>query len=82
MFGTEVIIPLDIGLPILQAEYYDQPKNEVQLWANLDLLEGTRERASVCVTDYQQKIARYYNSRVKNKAFRVGDPILRRVEIS
>ena len=31
---------------------------------------------------YKQKAARYYNSRVKSKAFRAGDLVLRRATIS
>ena len=31
---------------------------------------------------YRQKVARYYNVRVKNKAFRVGDLVLRRAAVS
>ena len=61
MFDTEAIIPLDIRLPILWAEHYDQQENEVQLQANLDLFEGTRERTSVRVVDYQQNVVGYYN---------------------
>ena len=31
---------------------------------------------------YRQKVARYYNSRIKNKAFRAGDLMLRRAAVS
>ena len=31
---------------------------------------------------YKQKVARYYNSRVKSKAFRVGDLVLQRAVVS
>ena len=31
---------------------------------------------------YKQKVARYYNSRVKSKAFRAGDLVLQRAAIS
>ena len=31
---------------------------------------------------YKQKVARYYNSRVKSKTFRTGDLVLRQVAVS
>ena len=31
---------------------------------------------------YQQKVARYYNRRVKKKMFRPGDLVLRKAEVS
>ena len=31
---------------------------------------------------YRQKVARYYNSRVKNKVFRAGDLVLQRAAVS
>ena len=31
---------------------------------------------------YKQKVARYYNSRVKRKAFRAGDLVLQRAAVS
>ena len=42
-FGTEAIIPLDIGLPTLRIENFDSEQNEGQLRANLDLIEEARE---------------------------------------
>ena len=52
------------------------------LKANLDLLEEKRETAQVRMATYKQKAALYYNSRVKSKAFRAGDLVLRRAAVS
>ena len=61
---------------------FDEPQNAQSLRANLDLLEERREIAQVHMAAYRQKVARYYNTRVKNKAFKAGDLVLRRAAVS
>ena len=61
---------------------FDEQRNSSDLKANLDLLEEKRKTAQVRMAAYKQKAAYYYNSRVKTKAFRVGDLVLRRATIS
>ena len=45
----------------------------------LDLLEETRAQAQLRVVSYQQRSAGYINSKVKERYFKVGDLVLRRV---
>ena len=61
---------------------FDEQRNSQDLKANLDLLEERWETAQVWMAAYKQKVARYYNSRVKSKAFKVGDLVLRRAAVS
>ena len=61
---------------------FDEQHNSQDLKANLDLLEEKWEIAQVRMVAYKQKAARYYNSRVKSKAFRAGDLVLRRAAVS
>ena len=72
-FGTEAIIPLDIELPALRIEHFELENNQAQLWANLDFLDSLREQYLIQTIAYQQKVAKYYNSRVNTKAFQTGD---------
>ncbi len=81
-YGTEAVIPLEIGLPSPRVEHYDPDSNSSRLRNNLDLVEEIREVARVRMARYQQKTAQYYNSRVKPKLFKVGDLVLRRAEAS
>ena len=46
---------------------------------SLDFLKERREEASLRVADHQQKVARYFNSRVRDRKFQVGDLVLRKV---
>lgn len=51
-FGMEIVILVEIGLPIMWIEHYDESSNPVQLRANLDLLEETRDKACLRMDVY------------------------------
>ena len=68
-FGTKDVIPLDIGLHALRTQHFKLENNQAQLIANLDFLDYLREQALIRTAAYQQKVAKYYNSKVKTKAF-------------
>uniref|UniRef100_A0A2N9FQE6 Integrase catalytic domain-containing protein n=1 Tax=Fagus sylvatica TaxID=28930 RepID=A0A2N9FQE6_FAGSY len=78
-FGTEAVIPVEIGLTTLRTTFHKEGENEGQLRLNLDLLDETRERAARRIALYQGKMARYYNAKVKLRRFEVGDWVLRKV---
>ena len=61
---------------------FNEQHNPQDLRVNLDLLEEKREEARIRMSAYKQKVARYYNSRVKSKTFRVGDLVLRRAAVT
>ena len=82
IFGAEAVIPIQLSLPTLRVEQYDEAENPARMMLNLDLLEETRDKARVRMAAYRQRVARYYNSRVRPKSFRPGDLVLRRAEAS
>ena len=47
MFGTEAIIPAEVGLPSYRVEIYFEQENDVALLENLDFLEDKRDQASI-----------------------------------
>ena len=49
---------------------------------NLDCLDKVRDEASHKMTRYQQKMAKYFNKRVKLKRLNIGDLILCRVTLA
>ena len=49
---------------------------------NLDFLDEVRDQASQRMAKYQQKMAEYYNQRVKLKRFHIGDLVLRKVTLA
>ena len=53
-----------------------EESNDNQLRINLDCLDEVREKASNKMTKYQQKMAEYYNKRVKLRRLDIGDLVL------
>ncbi|GFY96586.1 hypothetical protein Acr_11g0008920 [Actinidia rufa] len=53
-----------------------------ELRLNLDLLDEKRESAELRQAAYKNRIAKYYNERVKHRSFLPGDLVLRRVTLS
>ena len=45
----------------------------------LDVLDEKRDRALIRMANYQQSVAKYYNSRVRPRTFNEGDLVLRKV---
>ena len=77
-YGTEAVIPLEVGLPTLRSELFDQGLNEVNLAKQLDLAEERREIAAVRLAAYQQQLAKTYNKGVRERRFKVGELVLKK----
>nr|GEW48571.1 reverse transcriptase domain-containing protein [Tanacetum cinerariifolium] len=76
-FGTEVVIPAEIGMPTYRTAAVDVVYNDEELRLNLDLLEERRERAAIREAKAKLKMTKYYNARVRGVTFRPGDFIYR-----
>lgn len=57
VFGTEVMILVEIGLPTMRIEHYNELSYSIRLRANIDLLSKTREKACLRIVMYQQRVA-------------------------
>lgn len=62
VFGTEVVIPVEIGMTTYRIVNFDSGKNEESLRNNLNLLEEKRDEATLRVSAYKQRMIKYYNS--------------------
>ena len=78
-YGTEAVIPVEVGLTSLRREFFDEQDNNDQLKHNLDLVDEVRDQAAQRMAKYKQKITEYYNRRVKLQKFNIGDLILQKV---
>ena len=65
VFGTEVVIPTEVGLPSYKIENYTEQDNDVALMENLDFLEERRDQATIRSATQKQLVAKYYNARVR-----------------
>ena len=78
-YGTEAVIPVEVGVTSIRQEVFNKESNDDHLRTNLDCLDEVREKASIRMTKYQQKMADYYNKRVKLRRLDIGDLVLRKL---
>ena len=53
VFEAEAVIPVELSLPTLRVEQYDEAENPARMMLNLDLLEETRDKARVRMAVYR-----------------------------
>ena len=78
-FGTEAVIPVEVGVASTRRTMFSKEENDDKLWVNLDCLDEVKDKASSRMIEYQQKMAEYYNKRVKLRQLDIGDLVLRKV---
>ncbi|XP_075674975.1 uncharacterized protein LOC142644201 [Castanea sativa] len=78
-YGSEALIPAEVGLTSYCVKNYDKSKNDKALRLQLDLVDEVRATAAQRLARYQDLMAKHYNSRVRHRDFQVGDLVLRKV---
>ena len=78
-YGVEAMIQVEVGIPSLRRETYDKRENHTLMSYELDLLEEKSNLAALRTASYKQRSERYFNSKVKEKKFKEGDLVLRKV---
>ena len=81
-YRTEAMIPVEVGVTSTRRTVFSEEGNDENLRLNLDCLDEVRDKASSRMTKYQQKMAEYYNKRVKLRQLDIGDLILRKVSVA
>ncbi|CAL2256363.1 unnamed protein product [Prunus armeniaca] len=75
-FGSEAVVPVEIGEPSYRTEAFALKANEEALALSLDLIEERRAQVNLWNEAYKQRVSRYYDSRVRPRSFRVGDWVM------
>ncbi|RDX61757.1 hypothetical protein CR513_59983, partial [Mucuna pruriens] len=78
-FGTEAVIPVEIGEPSPRTALFEPRENEEELRANLDMLHEVREVAHVREYAVKTRVAGRYDRRAIPRKFHPQDLILRKV---
>ena len=78
-YGTEAVIPVEVGVASTKRTTFRKEENDDKLRLSLDCLDEVRDKASSRMAKYQQKMAEYYNKRVKLRQLDIGDLILHKV---
>ncbi|GJZ90127.1 reverse transcriptase domain-containing protein [Tanacetum coccineum] len=81
-YGTEAVIPAEIGMPTLRTAEVDLVQNNEALEINLDLLEEKREQAAIREAKSKAKIEKYYNSKVRSTNFKPRNLVYRNNDAS
>ena len=78
-YRNEAVIPAEVGLTSYRVHNHDESKNNEAIHLQLDLVDEVRATAKQRLVQYQDRMAKHYNSRVRHKDFKVGDLVLRKV---
>lgn len=81
-YGTEAMLSLELAVGSPRKTYFEEANNDKNLRLSLDLIKERCEQSNIRQEAYKNVAERYYNQRVKEKAFNIGDYILRRNEAS
>nr|KYP62241.1 Retrotransposable element Tf2 [Cajanus cajan] len=76
-YGTDAMIPVEVGEPSLRRQQFDEETNKEALNIDLDLIDETRESALVNMEACRTRAARKIRTKVKPRQFRAGDLVWR-----
>ncbi|XP_072076525.1 uncharacterized protein [Arachis hypogaea] len=80
VYGSEALIHVEVGVPTLRTELYNDQHNINARNAELDLTEEDREIATVKQRAKKEIAERKHNARVVPRTFTEGDLVLRRTD--
>ncbi|XP_075092118.1 uncharacterized protein LOC142172411 [Nicotiana tabacum] len=79
VYGTETLVPVEIGEPSTRYTHTNEATNEEELRVNLNLTEERREATLIRMAAQKQMIERYYNKKANLRYFKIGDFVLKKV---
>ncbi|XP_073317256.1 uncharacterized protein [Primulina huaijiensis] len=79
VYGSEAVLPVEIGQPSTRVESY--PNNNDQTRAiELDLVEEKRDQAAIRMEAYRNRVMKSYNKHVRSRDIQVGDLVMKKVK--
>ncbi|CAN1229240.1 Transposon Tf2-6 polyprotein [Linum perenne] len=79
VYGTEAVLPVEVNLPSLRIQHFDQGGNDAGLHHNLDIIEERREDAAIRLVAEKEQLARRYNAHLRPHHLEEGDWVVRKV---
>ncbi|XP_070005925.1 uncharacterized protein [Nicotiana sylvestris] len=77
VYGTNIVIPVEVGEPSLRYSNESGPSNDKSRLQDLDEVEERRYMAHIRMVAQKQQGERYYNKKAKVRPFKVGDYVLK-----
>ncbi|XP_017225060.2 uncharacterized protein LOC108201281 [Daucus carota subsp. sativus] len=81
-YGTEAMLPIEVGSPSHRAINFDEIANEEGLRVNLDLVDEVRDQAIARMEKYKEKTRDHFSKKSRVRNFQAGDLVLRDTEAS
>ncbi|XP_074354321.1 uncharacterized protein LOC141693198 [Apium graveolens] len=81
-YGTEAMLPIEVGSPSHRAINFDKIANEEGLRTNIELIDEVRDQAISRMKKYKEKIKEHFSKKSRVKKFQVKDLVLRDTEAS
>ena len=79
VYGCEAVLHAEVVVPTARYGLLTAEANNDELGYDLDTIEELRDNALVRMAGQQQIVPRSFNKNVKDKVFKVGDWVLRKV---
>ena len=68
-YESDAVIPAEVGLISYRVENYAEGRNEEAIHLQLDLVDKVRATAEQRLAQYQNLMAKHYNSNVRHRDF-------------
>ncbi|XP_020218740.1 uncharacterized protein LOC109801971 [Cajanus cajan] len=72
-YGTDAMIPVEVGEPSLRRTQFDEDANGQPLNIELDLIDEARDRALINMEACRTRLARKLRTKLKPREFQAGD---------
>ncbi|KAL2251614.1 UNVERIFIED_CONTAM: hypothetical protein Sindi_2283700 [Sesamum indicum] len=82
VYGSEAIIPAEIGEETQRIASYDPAANDQARAFDLSMIEEKRDAALAKILHHKSLVMRRYNKKLRPREFQVGDLVLKKVEVS
>ncbi|KAL2251474.1 UNVERIFIED_CONTAM: hypothetical protein Sindi_2269700 [Sesamum indicum] len=82
VYGSEAIIPAEIGEETQRIASYDPAANDQARAFDLTMIEEKRDAALAKILHHKSLVMRRYNKKLRPREFQVGDLVLKKVEVS
>ncbi|XP_027351054.1 uncharacterized protein LOC113862116 [Abrus precatorius] len=76
-YGTDVMVPVEIGEPSFRRENFKESAIEEALAVNLDLIDEIRDHAAIVTEASKRMMARKFNSKISPRKFYKNDLVWR-----
>nr|KYP49937.1 Retrotransposable element Tf2 [Cajanus cajan] len=76
-YGTDAMIPVEVGEPSLRRQQFTEETNVEALNVELDLIEEARDRAVINMEACRTRVSRKHRTKIKPREFQPGDLVSR-----